>query len=91
MLLLNKCLKALANWLIVQVLDLGSNLSDLLVVSELLGDGVVLEVDVGEAVHAAQVAKLVDSADVIALEVEHLQVLCPAHVEHLLDVVVRDV
>jgi hypothetical protein len=62
-----------------------------LVVGDLLLDGVVSEVDVGELLAASEVEELVKVLDCVALEVEHGQVLEEADVEQLVDVVVREV
>ena len=53
--------------------------------------GVVLHVDVGEVAASLQVVQLVEVLDIIALEVEHCQVLYEADIEQLVDLVVADV
>lgn len=53
--------------------------------------GIVLHVDVGEVAASLQVVQLVEVLDIIALEVEHCQVLYEAYVEQLVDLIVADV
>lgn len=60
LLALDKLFKTFTYEFIVQTLEFGSDFSNLLVVGELLGHWVLLEVDVGEAWHAPQVLDLVD-------------------------------
>ena len=91
LLFFDECFKTVADRLIVEVLQFRHDLGNLLVVREFLGDWILAEIDIREAWHSPQVLQLVDIADIVALEVEDLQVLRKTDIEQLLDRVVRDV
>ena len=84
----DKTFEALTNWLVIEDLQLWCDLCNALIVGELTRDGVVLEVDLSEPVHASQVAKLVYGVHVVALEVKDLEISNETHIEHLLNHVV---
>ena len=75
LLFFDKYFKTVADRLIVEVLQFRHDLGNLLVVREFLGDWIRAEIDIREAGHSPQVLQLVDIADIVALEVEDLQVL----------------
>ena len=59
LLLLHELLKAITNWFIVEVVELGCGLCHVLVVSEFLGHWVGLEVDICETSHSSEVLDLI--------------------------------
>ena len=76
LLFLHKLLKAFTDWFIVEALELGDDLGQLLVVGKFFGERVLLEVDVGQARHPSQVLDLLlDTRDVIPLAVQNRQIL----------------
>ena len=88
---LHKQLKTFPNQFIVEALEFGGDLGQLLVVCELFGDRVLPEVYVCEAGHAAQVLDLVHRRDAVALQVQYGQVLAQTDVEQVFQRVIRNV